>query len=97
MRVTVHQQADASSGLPKERDRTLERVYGLKIELDFGEPNSTDRIEIALGGAFYRIEPRNGQLEISIVGVPVPEIVVHPRSPRSVRVAGVQQPADVLS
>lgn len=94
MRVTIHQQSGPEAEPRGRRDGTLENVYGLKIELDERTRGQEERIEIALGGAFFRIEPCDDQLEISIVGVPLPKILVHPLSPNTVRVASVPQPTD---
>jgi hypothetical protein len=67
-------------------------VYELKVEFegDDRDPQG-ERVEIEYGGMFYRLEPGEHGLVISVVGMPGAGMIVHPRSTSSVALLGVKK------
>jgi hypothetical protein len=90
MKVTIHEGLSSRSC-----EGTRNNVYALKIELD-GRTDypEGERIEVAHGGAFYRIEPDGPNLTISIVGVSVKRLVVCPQSANAITIRGLRQIED---
>lgn len=92
MRVTIHREWTAEASLDGEWDGTRDNVYGLKVELEGnGQGPHDERIEISHGGVFFRVEPDGDGLAVSVVGVPVCDMTVRPRSANSIAVRGVRR------
>ena len=67
-------------------------MYELKIELgESGSSTEPERIEIAHRGMFYRVEPDEAGLKISLVGVSVEKLAVCPKSENAITVSGLQK------
>jgi hypothetical protein len=90
VRVTVHEKA-IEGGLERRWEGTRENVYALKIELEGdGRQPYGERIEISCGGLFYRLEPQEDGIALSVVGVPVARLSLCPQSANTIVVKGLQ-------